>query len=87
MVNFNTLIDTGAVDASFISVGAAKILAASGYEVIECRSNVEMGVKDLSQPILGKFENLEILKNYLLTLDLQKKIQTMAKLTQHNLQI
>lgn len=60
MVNFNTLIDTGAVDASFLSVGAARKLVDAGYEILECKSKVDMGVLDLAQPILGKFKNLEV---------------------------
>ena len=60
MVNFNTLIDTGAVDASFLSVGAARRLVDAGYEILECKSKVDMGVMDVSQPIFGKFKNLEV---------------------------
>ena len=60
MVNFKTLIDTGAVDASFISVGAARKLVDAGYEMFDCKSKVDMGVMDLSQPIIGKFKNLEV---------------------------
>ena len=60
MLHFHTLIDSGAIDSNFMSKEAAEGLQAAGYELEMCNSRVEMGVKDLSQTIIGKFKNIEV---------------------------
>ena len=58
-LQFKTLIDSGAIDANFISLDSAEALKAEGYIMENCNSKVDMGVRDLSQRIFGKCNNLK----------------------------
>jgi hypothetical protein len=59
VMKFNTLIDSGAIDRNFISVKCAKILQDNGFKMDDDDSVIDMGVKNLTQSVLGNFSKLE----------------------------
>jgi len=60
MIQCNTLIDSGAVESNFMSIEASEVLQKAGYKMKSFYTKVDMGVKGLTQNIIGKFKNLEI---------------------------
>jgi hypothetical protein len=60
-VAINALLDSGAYSDNFCSLETAKLLQDLGYTIIKTNSRVDMGVRDLSQPIIGKFRNVDFM--------------------------
>jgi hypothetical protein len=60
-IAIHALLDSGAYSDNFCSLKTAKLLQDVGFTMVKTYSRVDMGVRDLSQPIIGKFKNISFI--------------------------